>query len=207
MGNSPFHFPTPPNKQRPAPLSMNAWINWGKKVEGAQGNSSPFFFIAINFDKDSTVSPILFIYLFFPPWRALCQAALFLFTMVLPWNPPGMFQNHRFSWKLLLPSATTPFVTSGTMKRGAGGHRSDHKTLQKCTHSHPNHAPTAQHHKNPTGTLQKSFSHLHHNLKIHAKYHNPLCTASFLSTLMLGKKPISPHTTGGLVLKEVFKWK
>lgn len=127
---------------------MNVWINWGKKVKGAQGNSSPFFFIAVNFDKDSTVS---LSYFFFLPWRALCQAALFLFTMVLPWNLPGMF-----AWKItglhgngFFPSATTPFVTSGMMKRGAEEHRSDHQTLQNDIHNHPNQAPTAQHHKNP----------------------------------------------------------
>lgn len=51
-------------------LSRNVWINWGKKVKEAQGNRSPFFFIAVNFDKGSSVSsppPFFFIWKGFVP--------------------------------------------------------------------------------------------------------------------------------------------
>lgn len=128
-------------------------------------------------------------------------------TMKLAWYvclKIAGFQGNCF----FFPS-TAPFVTS-IMKRGEGL-RPDHrnKMPQKSTPKPLNWAPynaTAQHHKN----LQKPPAPLFPpplQSQPHAMCHNPLRTASFLSASTLGKKPISPSTTGTVVWKDVFKWK
>ena len=89
-----------------------------KKVKAAQGNSSPFFFIAVNFDKGSSVPP-------FPPsfgfFAGLC--AKFHYSSS-PWycHETRLVCSPKKSqvfMEIVFISITTPFVTSD-VKGGEG---------------------------------------------------------------------------------------
>lgn len=165
---------------------MNVWINWGKKVKGAQGNSSPFFFIAVNFDKDSTVS---LSYFFFPSLEELCAK---LHYSSSPWY------CHE-TCLVCLPEKSQVFMEMAffLQQQLPLSHQAWWKEEQKSTGLTTKHyrtISTTTQTRHPPPSITKTRRHLPKSLfppptqpQIHAKHHSPLCTASFLSTLMPGK--------------------
>ena len=143
---------------------MNVWINWGKKVKGAQGNSSPFFFIAVNFDKDSTVS---LSYFFFPPLKSSVPSCIIPLHDGTAMKPAWYvcLKNHRSSWKWLFSFSNNSLCHI----------RHDEKRSRKAQVWPPNttelypqppkpgtHCPASQ---KPADTFQNLFSHLQYNLR------------------------------------------
>lgn len=180
-------------------LSRNVWINWGKKVKGAQGNRSPFFFIAVNFDKGSSVSssPPPFIFL-----EGLCAK---LHYSSSPWychetRLVCLPENRRFSWKLFLSQQLLPLSpqTRKEEEKGSGSNpipatKHPWKSTTTLQTQHHENLPS-QPSKNPFTTSLRTTAQL--------QTHERCSSQPQFATLRLGKKtPKTQHPISGIVLK------